>query len=106
MEYIIQLDLVHGIYITGLHVILELFDFLREFIHRDQIVHDSAHHLQLLDSVSNRDKFAGPQVRPSISMLFTDSNILSMSVSSSQGFTSRRTEVLAITWGFFAFFSW
>ena len=47
-----------------------------------------------------------PQTRPSFSMLFADLSISFISVSSSQGLMSSKTEVLAIKAGFFDFFSW
>ena len=47
-----------------------------------------------------------PQTRPSNSMERTSLSISAMSVSSSHGFTSNTIDDLAITVGFFDFFSW
>ena len=99
-----DLDLIHGSDVHGLDEVLELAHLLLQLINGDLGILDNAHQLKLLDSVPIGTSLLAPQRRPSISMVLQFLSISSMSVSSSQVLTSKRTEELAIRAALLDFF--
>uniref|UniRef100_A0A0A9DQY0 Uncharacterized protein n=1 Tax=Arundo donax TaxID=35708 RepID=A0A0A9DQY0_ARUDO len=65
---------------------------LNETVDRNKVIHNGHHNFNLLDAISNWNKFDAPQSRPSIFTLLTASSSFCMSVSSSHGLTSIRTD--------------
>ena len=96
------LDFFHGCNIHGLDKILKLCHLTQLFDGNLVILH-CAHDLEFVDSVADRNQLGGTP-HQAIHLNAPASFLHCFHVSSSQGFTSKRTEVSPITLGFFAFF--
>merc|ERR1719220_2613789 len=59
MQIMTSLDLVHAVDVAGLDIVLELLNLLGQLLYGDLIVNNSAHDLQLLDTITDGDEFGG-----------------------------------------------